>query len=60
MKKPTLSCRIEPEARLILERLAKQEKRTLSDYVNTVLIDHIKRRGIDLGKYRKSRQLNLF
>ncbi len=60
MEKTTLSCRIEPEAKMILERLAKEDKRTLSDYAKSVLLDHIQRKGIDLGKYRKSRQLNLF
>lgn len=60
MKKPTLSCRIEPEAKMILNRLAKEEKRTLSDYVQTIILDYIKRQGIDLKKYKKSRQLDLF
>jgi predicted DNA-binding protein len=58
--KKSLSCRIEPEAKMILERLAKEETRTLSRYVETVLLDHIKSQGIDLKKYKKSKQLDLF
>jgi hypothetical protein len=60
MAKENLSCKIEPEAKKILEQLAEKEKCTLSKYVKTILLNHIKDKGVDIKKYQKSIQLDLF
>jgi hypothetical protein len=60
MVKEILSCKIEPEAKKLLEDLAKKDQRTLSSYIKHVLLDHLKAKGFDIAKYRKSKQLDLF
>ena len=60
MAKENLSCRIEPEAKKILEQMAEKEKCTLSNYVKTILLNHLKEKGVDIKKYLKSIQLDLF
>ena len=60
MAKENLSCKIESEAKKILEKMAEKEKCTLSHYVKTVLLNHLKDKGVDIQKYHKSIQLNLF
>ncbi|MCU0599776.1 MAG: hypothetical protein MUE70_11040 [Desulfobacterales bacterium] len=60
MAKENLSCKIEPEAKKILEQLAEKEKCTLSKYVKAILLTHIKDKGVDIKKYQKSIQLDLF
>jgi len=60
MAKENLSCKIEPEAKKILEQLAEKEKCTLSKYVKAILLNHIKDKGVDIKKYQKSIQLDLF
>ena len=60
MVKEILSCKIEPEAKKILEDLAKKEKRTLSNYIKQILLNHLKDQGFDISKYKKSKQLDLF
>jgi hypothetical protein len=60
MAKVSLSCKIESEAKKILEQLAEKDKRTLSNYVKAILLNHIKGQGFDINKYKKSEQLVLF
>jgi len=60
MAKDILSCKIEPEAKKFLEQMAQKEKRTLSNYVKMILLNHLKKEGVDIKKYQKSRQLDLF
>jgi hypothetical protein len=60
MAKEILSCKIESEAKIVLEQLAEKEKCTLSNYVKTILLNHIKEKGVDIKKYQKSIQLDLF
>ncbi len=47
MKNAVLSFKVEPEFKKALERLAKQDNRSLSNYVQNVLKNHMADKGID-------------
>lgn len=43
----SLSFKIDPRLKKALEKLAQQENRSLSNYVVTLLMEHLKAKGID-------------
>lgn len=47
MKNAVLSFKVEPAFKEALERLAKTENRSLSNYVQTILLNHLADKGID-------------
>jgi predicted transcriptional regulator len=53
MPKVTLSFKVDPELKKALERLAKDENRSLSNYVQTVLLNYLKEQGIKLKPSKK-------
>jgi len=46
----TLSFKVNPEIKTALENLAKQEDRSVSNYVVRIITKHFKEKGIDLDK----------
>ena len=56
MEKVSLSFKVESEFKEALERLAKQENRSLSNYVQTVLLKHLQENGVDLKKNNSSNE----
>jgi len=52
MEKTPLSFKVEPEFKAALEYLAKQENRSLSNYVQTVLLRHLNDMGVDLDQFK--------
>ena len=56
MKNTVLSFKVEPEFKEALERLAEEENRSLSNYVQTVLLKHLEEKGIDPSKPDKKPQ----
>lgn len=46
----TLSFKVDPRLKEALERLANKENRSLSNYVVTALMKHLKEQGIDWQK----------
>ena len=52
MEKTPLSFKVEPELKAALEYLAKKENRSLSNYVQTLLLKHLKSMGIDLDRFK--------
>jgi predicted transcriptional regulator len=52
MAKVSLNVRIEQEIREQLQRLAKEENRTLSNLVETVLLDYVQRK-CQTGKLKR-------
>jgi predicted transcriptional regulator len=51
--KPTLSFKVDPDFKQALEKLADKENRSLSNYVITVLKNHLKEQGIKLKPSKK-------
>ena len=47
MSKSVVSFKIDPELKLILQKLAKEETRTLSNYLVTDLQNHLRAKGIE-------------
>jgi predicted transcriptional regulator len=47
MQKMSLSFKVDARLKKALEDLANQENRSLSNYVITLLIKHLKEKGID-------------
>ena len=54
MEKMSLSFKVDPQLKNAIEDLAKQENRSLSNYVVTLLMKHLKEKGIDWQKGEKS------
>ena len=52
---PQFTFRMKPETRKVLEELAESEDRSLSNYVNRVLDQHVSERArvVDLARRRK-------
>lgn len=48
--KVTLSFKVDPHLKEALEHLANKENRSLSNYVVTALMKHLKEQGIDWQK----------
>lgn len=46
----TLSFKVDPRLKKVIQTLADKENRSLSNYVVTVLIKHLEERGIDWYK----------
>ena len=42
-----ISFKIDSTVKEALQKLAKEENRSLSNYVSTLLIDHLKSKGVD-------------
>ncbi|KAB2916746.1 MAG: ribbon-helix-helix protein, CopG family [Hyphomicrobiaceae bacterium] len=49
-KTAALSIRIEPELKAALERLAKDDRRSLASYVEIALQEHVDRKSARRGK----------
>jgi|GEM_PF-3136126 predicted transcriptional regulator len=49
MKSTVLSFKVESELKNALKLLAQRENRSLSNYVQTVLLRHIEEEGLDLA-----------
>ncbi|MDY6988391.1 MAG: CopG family transcriptional regulator [Thermodesulfobacteriota bacterium] len=50
-----ISFKIDEKVKLALQKLAEEENRSLSNYVTTLLLEHLKSKGIDWQK-RKSKK----
>jgi predicted transcriptional regulator len=48
--KMSLSFKVDPRLKKALEKLAKQENRSLSNYVVTLLMEHLKAKSINWEK----------
>ena len=59
MEKVSLSFKVEPEFKEALERLARQENRSLSNYVQTVLLKHLQEKGVDLESFKSKQKGDL-
>jgi hypothetical protein len=46
MKNAVLSFKVEPEFKAALEQMAKQENRSLSNYIQTILLNHMVDKGV--------------
>ena len=46
MKLPPIGVRFEPEARAALEKLAKQENRTISNLITTIVTEYLRARKL--------------
>lgn len=53
MKKAVLSFKVELDFKKALEQLAEKENRSLSNYVQTILLNHLKEQGIKLKPSKK-------
>jgi N-acetyl-beta-hexosaminidase len=49
MSKAVVSFKIDPKIKEILQKLAAEDTRTLSNYLITIIQDHLKARGIHWG-----------
>jgi len=52
MKNTVLSFKVEPEFKAALEQLARRENRSVSNYVQTVLLKHLEAQGVDLEELK--------
>ena len=51
-----ISFKIDERIKVALQKLAKEEHRSLSNYVSTVLMDHLKSKDIDWHKVKKPKK----
>jgi predicted transcriptional regulator len=53
MSKMVISFKVDEKVKTALQKLAEEENRSLSNYVTTLLLDHLKSKGVDWHKAKK-------
>jgi hypothetical protein len=48
-----ISFKVDKTVKTALQKLAEEENRSLSNYISTLLLDHLKSKGVDWRRTRK-------